>query len=231
MLEEDCNNEGGFAAIAGRLGCTDRHLRRVFADEYHVTPVEYRQTYRLLLAKSLLTDTALSVTDVAMASGCMDGYRRRTGLRGTCYLSRRLYHRSRYFPGCFDVSETSVWAVLGQQISVKAASTLAGRIAERFGESTDTGIEGLRYIFPAPDRIAALEQTVEERLGPLGITASRARTGGSVRRRRRGNPCAGTAVAPLEGIRCLMSLESGRRIERGLYSTLYFTIGWADRGL
>lgn len=33
MLEEDCNNEGGLAAIAGRLGCTDRHLRRVFADE------------------------------------------------------------------------------------------------------------------------------------------------------------------------------------------------------
>ena len=36
-------------------------------------------------------------------------------------------------PGRFDAFETAVRAILGQQITVKAASTLAGRLAERFG--------------------------------------------------------------------------------------------------
>lgn len=52
-----------------RLGCTDRHLRRAFAAEYNVTPIQYLQTCKLLLAKNLLTDTDLSVIGVAMAAG------------------------------------------------------------------------------------------------------------------------------------------------------------------
>jgi len=51
------------------LGVTDRHLRRVFQQEFGVSPVEYAQTQRLLLAKRLLTDSMLPVIDVAMASG------------------------------------------------------------------------------------------------------------------------------------------------------------------
>src|SRR4051812_21388396 len=55
--------------IADTLGVTDRHLRRVFQDEFGVAPVEYAQTQRLLLAKRLLTDTDMAILDVAMASG------------------------------------------------------------------------------------------------------------------------------------------------------------------
>src|SRR6185436_3614666 len=55
--------------LAGALGVTDRHLRRVFQQEFGVSPVEYAQTQRLLLAKRLLTDSAMPVIDVAMASG------------------------------------------------------------------------------------------------------------------------------------------------------------------
>ena len=55
--------------IAARLGCSTRHLRRVFMDEWQVSPIAYRETCRLLLAKQLLTDTRLPVLDVAMASG------------------------------------------------------------------------------------------------------------------------------------------------------------------
>src|SRR6202012_4732756 len=47
----------------------DRHMRQVFRDEFGVSPVEFWQTQRLLLAKQLLTDSTMSVTDVAMASG------------------------------------------------------------------------------------------------------------------------------------------------------------------
>ena len=55
--------------IAGRLGVTDRHLRRIFAAVHGVTPIDYLTTQRLLLAKQLLTDTELPVADVAIASG------------------------------------------------------------------------------------------------------------------------------------------------------------------
>ena len=61
--------QGSLTDIARHLGCSNRHLRRVFEDAYHVRPVEYRQTCRLLLAKSLLTDTDLSVVDVAYSAG------------------------------------------------------------------------------------------------------------------------------------------------------------------
>jgi len=36
-------------------------------------------------------------------------------------------------PGCWDAFELAVRAILGQQITVKGASTLAGRLASRFG--------------------------------------------------------------------------------------------------
>ncbi|HOD41745.1 MAG TPA: Ada metal-binding domain-containing protein, partial [Candidatus Wallbacteria bacterium] len=69
LLEENCGNIENLEELAAHLGCTHRHLRRVFNKEYHVSPVEYLLTCRLLLAKSLLTDTKLSILDVAMTSG------------------------------------------------------------------------------------------------------------------------------------------------------------------
>jgi AraC family transcriptional regulator, regulatory protein of adaptative response / DNA-3-methyladenine glycosylase II len=55
--------------IAERLGVTDRHLRRIFQQAHGVTPIDYLSTQRLLLAKQLLTDTDMPVTQVALASG------------------------------------------------------------------------------------------------------------------------------------------------------------------
>ena len=59
----------GIAALALRLGVSDRHLRRIFITEHGVTPLQYLQTRRLLLAKQLLTQTTLPITQVALASG------------------------------------------------------------------------------------------------------------------------------------------------------------------
>ena len=56
-------------ALAAKLGVTDRHLRRIFQAAHGVSPHEYLTTQRLLLAKQLLTDTALPITQVALASG------------------------------------------------------------------------------------------------------------------------------------------------------------------
>lgn len=68
-IEENCAGEESLAELAQALECSDRHLRRSFMAEFHVTPRQYRQTCRLLLAKNLLTGSGLSVLNVAMASG------------------------------------------------------------------------------------------------------------------------------------------------------------------
>jgi AraC family transcriptional regulator, regulatory protein of adaptative response / DNA-3-methyladenine glycosylase II len=62
-------NDVALPALAARLGITDRHLRRIFAQQFGVAPIDYLTTQRLLLAKQLLTDTPMPVTQVALASG------------------------------------------------------------------------------------------------------------------------------------------------------------------
>ncbi|MEP6657008.1 MAG: AlkA N-terminal domain-containing protein [Betaproteobacteria bacterium] len=69
LIEDGRLEEGGLEALAAALRITSRHVRRVFATTFGVSPVAYAQTHRLLLAKRLLTDTALPVTEVAFASG------------------------------------------------------------------------------------------------------------------------------------------------------------------
>jgi AraC family transcriptional regulator of adaptative response / DNA-3-methyladenine glycosylase II len=64
-----CGQAPGIGVLARQLGVTDRHLRRIFLAEHGVTPLQFVQTRRLLLAKQLLTDTALPVAQVALASG------------------------------------------------------------------------------------------------------------------------------------------------------------------
>jgi AraC family transcriptional regulator, regulatory protein of adaptative response / DNA-3-methyladenine glycosylase II len=69
LIDDGFLEDRSLESLAGRIGVTSRHLRRVFEAELGVSPVEYAQTQRLLLAKRLLTDTALPVTEVAFASG------------------------------------------------------------------------------------------------------------------------------------------------------------------
>ena len=57
------------AELAAHLGVSDRHLRRIFFAEHGVTPLQYLQTRRLLLAKQLLTDTKMPISQVALTSG------------------------------------------------------------------------------------------------------------------------------------------------------------------
>ena len=69
LIENGVLEAGGIEHLAARVGVTSRHLRRIFETEFGVSPIEYAQTQRLLLAKRLLTDTGLPVTEVASASG------------------------------------------------------------------------------------------------------------------------------------------------------------------
>ncbi|MFM9879904.1 MAG: DNA-3-methyladenine glycosylase family protein, partial [Burkholderiaceae bacterium] len=73
-------------------------------------------------------------------------------------------------PGCMDGYELAVRAVLGQQITVAAARTLAQRLIERFGEEVQTPFAQLTRLFPAP---AVLAQAEGDALGQLGIVRQR----------------------------------------------------------
>jgi AraC family transcriptional regulator of adaptative response / DNA-3-methyladenine glycosylase II len=74
-------------------------------------------------------------------------------------------------PGAWYGFELSVRAVLGQQISVKAATTIAGRLAQAYGEPIkDAPGSGLMRLFPVPERLARAQ------FKNMGITRSRAAT-------------------------------------------------------
>jgi len=291
MMEDRTLDEEGLDSVAVRLGITDRHLRRAFGAEFGVSPVEFAQTQRLLLAKRLLTDTVLPVTEVAFASGfgsvrrfnalfkqryrlqpgqlrrhapasgvsdvlnfelsfrppydwpavsaflaarsvagveaVADGCYRRTARvaadgrqhRGwievalsqkkpalrvsvsaslakvlppvlsrvkslmdlACHpaevaqvlgvLAKR--HPGLRVPGAFDGFEVAVRAILGQQVSVAAARTVAGRFAAAFGDPLETPFASLTTIFPEAKKIAELPYG---RIARLGMPGARART-------------------------------------------------------
>jgi AraC family transcriptional regulator of adaptative response / DNA-3-methyladenine glycosylase II len=292
-IHQDFLAEHSLEELADKLGVTDRQMRRVFHGEFGVSPIEYWQTQRLLLAKQLLTDSRLSVAAVALASGFQSlrrfnvalkkryrmtptelrrkqkkdpagnasefsfrlGYRApmdwdrlldflgRRAIPGVEAVAEGAYFRTvrivrgetehrgflevrnvpdqrlisvrlsdtlapvcvvvlerirRLFdlevdpaaiaavlgplakdrpglrvPGSFDGFETSIRAVLGQQISVAGARTLAGRLVERFGSRIDVPIASLSHIFPTASRIA---RATADEIGRLGITGRRVET-------------------------------------------------------
>jgi AraC family transcriptional regulator of adaptative response / DNA-3-methyladenine glycosylase II len=76
-------------------------------------------------------------------------------------------------PGSFDAFELAVRAILGQQVSVAGASTLAGRFVTRFGTPISIPVPSLSHLFPTASRIARAK--VDE-IGRLGMPGKRAET-------------------------------------------------------
>jgi AraC family transcriptional regulator of adaptative response / DNA-3-methyladenine glycosylase II len=76
-------------------------------------------------------------------------------------------------PGSFDGFEMAVRAILGQQISVAGASTLAGRFAAKFGTPISGPLSSLKYLFPSASRIAT---ATGAEIASLGIIRRRAQT-------------------------------------------------------
>jgi AraC family transcriptional regulator of adaptative response / DNA-3-methyladenine glycosylase II len=85
-------------------------------------------------------------------------------LKGACAA-----HPGLRTPGAWDPFELTVRAILGQQISVAAATTIAGRVASRWGTPIDHA-NGLTHLFPTPPQI------VNAPLEEAGIISSRATT-------------------------------------------------------
>jgi AraC family transcriptional regulator of adaptative response / DNA-3-methyladenine glycosylase II len=74
--------------------------------------------------------------------------------------------------GAFDGFELAVRAILGQQVSVKGATTLAGRWAQAFGTPIATPYSELNRLTPCAERMASV--TADE-IAALGIIGARAR--------------------------------------------------------
>src|SRR5437762_3306605 len=291
LIENGALDDGGLEGLAERIGVTSRHLRRVFVAQFGVAPVEYAQTQRLLLAKHLLTDTALPITEIALASGFQSlrrfnalfkaryrmapsrlrkdaapgtlpdvlefglAYRppyafdalldflRARAIEGVEVVSAHAYRRTLSIehrgatntgtieirrsprksalavsvsasfarvvphvlsrvkhafdlgcdpaqvvaclgdlaaahpglrvPGTFDGFELAARAVIGQQITVRAARTLLGRLVRELGTPVDRGSDGTSLLFPTAARVAACESA---QIARLGMPSSRART-------------------------------------------------------
>ncbi len=69
LEEGGIENDAGLEAIAAQFELSSRQIRRIIRKELGVAPIQLLQTRRLLLAKQLLTETRLPVTQIAFASG------------------------------------------------------------------------------------------------------------------------------------------------------------------
>lgn len=298
-IAEGGSERAGVETIAAQFGWSSRQIRRMLQKELGVSPMELVLTRRLLLAKQLLTETALPVTEIAFASGFAslrrfnDAFSRRYGMAPTGFrraavdraagsargrfdsgtFTLQLGYRSPFdwegllaflklrtlrgvemvddssyartvrvgehagwlrvtdapekrtlmvelthsltpvlpavlgrlrhlfdlaarpdvieahlarsatlesliarhaglrVPGAFDGFELAMRAVLGQQVTVKAATTIAGRVVEAFGDPMMPPHTGLTHHSPSVERIAAL--SVDD-LAACGIPRTRA---------------------------------------------------------
>lgn len=72
-------------------------------------------------------------------------------------------------PGAWHGFELAVRAILGQQVTVKGASTLAGRLVAAFGEAIEGAGDGLSHLFPTPEALATAD------VAAIGMPGARAR--------------------------------------------------------
>ncbi|HEX7339033.1 MAG TPA: AlkA N-terminal domain-containing protein [Rhodanobacteraceae bacterium] len=95
LIDDGLLDRAPIATLAARVGVGERQLRRVFAATLGASPVEVAATRRLLLAKQLLDDTTLPVTDVALAAGYGSVRRFNTAFRAAYKMAPRELRRTR----------------------------------------------------------------------------------------------------------------------------------------
>ena len=76
-------------------------------------------------------------------------------------------------PGAWDPFEIAVRAILGQQVSVAGATTLAGRLARRFGKRIETPWPELTHLSPTKEALASASVSA---IAAIGLPGKRAAT-------------------------------------------------------
>ncbi len=69
LIDRGALDAGDMDALASRLGMSSRQLRRLFQQHLGASPVSVAQTHRVLLAKQLIHDSQMSMSEVALAAG------------------------------------------------------------------------------------------------------------------------------------------------------------------
>lgn len=135
---------------------------RFHEDSHHIDVViragETRHLYHII-------DRVRSLFDLRADSSHIDATLARDKLLGKLVKA----FPAQRVPGCWDGFEVAVRAILGQQVSVKAASTLVARVASRHGQAyiAEDAPAGLTHVFPGAAVMA------EADLDGLGIVGSR----------------------------------------------------------
>lgn len=87
MIADGALDDGSIDALASQVSLSARQLRRLFLANAGATPLAVHATRRLLLAKQLLTETNLPVTEVALAAGFKSVRRFNAAFRQSCGMS------------------------------------------------------------------------------------------------------------------------------------------------
>jgi AraC family transcriptional regulator of adaptative response / DNA-3-methyladenine glycosylase II len=69
LIADGALDQAAVDALAARLGVGERQLRRLFKQHLGASPIAVAQTRRVLFAKQLIVETALPMTEIALASG------------------------------------------------------------------------------------------------------------------------------------------------------------------
>ncbi len=85
--------------------------------------------------------------------------------------SLALHHPGLRVPGAFDGFEIAVRTILGQQVSVKAATTLMCRFVQRFGEPIATPLPTLTHLTPTAEQVTQADIAAIAELGMLPTRA------------------------------------------------------------
>ena len=133
-------------------------LTATFEDERHQVVLHASDSLRPVLPlviRRLRAAFDLDADPLAIASVLHESFPDTDGLR---------------VPGALSGYELAIRAVLGQQITVAAARTLAQRVVHAFGQPVETPFPALTHLFPAPAVLAAAQG---DALGRLGIVRQR----------------------------------------------------------
>jgi AraC family transcriptional regulator, regulatory protein of adaptative response / DNA-3-methyladenine glycosylase II len=95
LIGEGWLEERSLEDLASTLCVSARHLRRLFTEKLGSSPLEVYQAHRVLLAKQLLTETDLPVTQVALAAGFASLRRFNDGFKARCGLVPSAVRRQR----------------------------------------------------------------------------------------------------------------------------------------
>ncbi|QSX76953.1 DNA-3-methyladenine glycosylase 2 family protein [Agrilutibacter solisilvae] len=95
LIDQGALDEAPLADLARRVDIGERQLRRLFVDRLGVAPIGVHGTRRLLFAKQLLTETALPITQVALAAGFGSLRRFNTAFRDAYRMAPRDLRRQR----------------------------------------------------------------------------------------------------------------------------------------